>query len=122
MSRVMIEVGSARPTVAHKRGSLRSGGTRPSKQTAQHREIRRIAHDFNNLLTLVMGHGEAMLLSLPKDHPLQSDAEEIVRAAVDAARLLPVTLWRGPPTTALNASLRHGTTSLSSSRPETERG
>jgi hypothetical protein len=87
MPHAIVTVSSERRT-ARKRGSPPSSQATRPKQVIQSQEIRRITHDFNNLLTLVMGHGETVLLSLPEGHPLQANAQEIVRAAADAARLL----------------------------------
>ena len=88
MPHAIVTVSSERRTAARKRGSPSSSEATRPKQMVQSQEIRRITHDFNNLLTLVMGHGETVLLSLPDGHPLQANAQEIVRAAADAARLL----------------------------------
>jgi len=61
----------------------------PSAQpgTSTTAQIGKIAHDFNNILTLVLGYGEKLLKTLPKDHPGHSFAEEIYRAAKDGERL-----------------------------------
>ena len=50
-------------------------------------QIGKIAHDFNNILTLVLGYGEKLLKTLPKDHPGRAFAAEIYRAAKDGERL-----------------------------------
>jgi len=50
-------------------------------------QIGKIAHDFNNILTLVLGYGEKLMKTLPKDHPGHVFAEEIYRAAKDGERL-----------------------------------
>ena len=50
-------------------------------------QIVKIAHDFNNLLTLVLGYGEAILISLPANHPVCQYANQICDAAREGARL-----------------------------------
>jgi hypothetical protein len=46
-----------------------------------------VAHDFNNMLTVINSYTELALKSLPPDHPLQTDLEEVRKAGVRAARL-----------------------------------
>jgi two-component system cell cycle sensor histidine kinase/response regulator CckA len=46
-----------------------------------------VAHDFNNMLTVINSYTELALKSLPADHPLQSDLEEVRKAGIRAARL-----------------------------------
>jgi two-component system, cell cycle sensor histidine kinase and response regulator CckA len=46
-----------------------------------------VAHDFNNLLTVILGYADLMLADLPSDHLLRLEAEEIARAADQAAAL-----------------------------------
>ena len=46
-----------------------------------------VAHDFNNMLTVINSYTELALKSLPPDHPLQSDLEEVRKAGIRAARL-----------------------------------
>jgi PAS domain S-box-containing protein len=40
-----------------------------------------VAHDFNNMLTVILGYSELIRNSLPPDHPLLADVEQIERAA-----------------------------------------
>jgi hypothetical protein len=46
-----------------------------------------VAHDFNNMLTVINSYTELALKSLPPDHPLQTDLEEVRKAGTRAARL-----------------------------------
>lgn len=46
-----------------------------------------IAHDFNNILTAVLGNASIARQSLPAPHPLQSQLQQIERAARRAAEL-----------------------------------
>ncbi len=46
-----------------------------------------IAHDFNNLLTVIQGNCQLALLTLPEDHPVKANLEDILRAAQKAAVL-----------------------------------
>lgn len=46
-----------------------------------------IAHDFNNLLTGVLGYAELAQIKLPPDSPVQSDLDEVCKAAHRAASL-----------------------------------
>ena len=46
-----------------------------------------VSHDFNNLLTVILGHGEDLRTSLPRDSAGRAHAEEIAAAAARAARL-----------------------------------
>jgi len=46
-----------------------------------------VAHDFNNMLTVINSYTEFALRSLPPDHPLQTDLEEVRKAGTRAARL-----------------------------------
>jgi PAS domain S-box-containing protein len=46
-----------------------------------------VAHDFNNLLTVIAGHCDLLLSSLPADHPIRKDIEQINRAGERAAEL-----------------------------------
>jgi PAS domain S-box-containing protein len=47
-----------------------------------------IAHDFNNLLTVISGHTDLLLDSLPETDPGRSDAEAVRKAADRAAALV----------------------------------
>ena len=46
-----------------------------------------IAHDFNNLLVGIMGNASLALESLPADHPVRNQLDEIVLAGQKAANL-----------------------------------
>ncbi|MDK9698765.1 MAG: PAS domain S-box protein [bacterium] len=46
-----------------------------------------VAHDFNNLLMPILGYSEILQMSMPKDSPLQSEVQEIFRAAERARDL-----------------------------------
>ncbi|MEP0846861.1 MAG: PAS domain S-box protein [Phycisphaerae bacterium] len=46
-----------------------------------------IAHDFNNLLTAIIGYAEMTQLSLPADHSLRQNLQQIQRAAQRAGEL-----------------------------------
>jgi PAS domain S-box-containing protein len=46
-----------------------------------------VAHDFNNLLTVILGTSEMAIASLPKDHAVRADIEEIHRTGLRAAAL-----------------------------------
>ncbi len=46
-----------------------------------------IAHDFNNLLTAILGNAELALASLPPEHGVREDLEQIRRAAASAGTL-----------------------------------
>jgi nitrogen-specific signal transduction histidine kinase/ActR/RegA family two-component response regulator len=46
-----------------------------------------IAHDFNNLLTAITGYSELIVSDLDPENPLARDAEEIKRAAEQAAAM-----------------------------------
>lgn len=46
-----------------------------------------VAHDFNNFLTVIMGHGDLMLQTLPADHPARGSIQEISKVAERAAAL-----------------------------------
>ncbi|MDP8245214.1 MAG: PAS domain S-box protein [Candidatus Hinthialibacter antarcticus] len=44
-----------------------------------------VAHDFNNLMLVVTGYGELAKERLDKDHPIQSDLDQIIHAGEQAA-------------------------------------
>jgi signal transduction histidine kinase/ActR/RegA family two-component response regulator len=46
-----------------------------------------VAHDFNNLLTVILSAATAIRESLPRDHPSQEDAHEVLHAGERAAAL-----------------------------------
>jgi len=46
-----------------------------------------VAHDFNNMLSVILGHVELMLESVPADDPARADLEEIRAAAGRSADL-----------------------------------
>lgn len=46
-----------------------------------------VAHDFNNLLTVIYGYTQNILGSIPADHPLRPDIEQILLAGERAADL-----------------------------------
>ena len=46
-----------------------------------------VAHDFNNILSIIMGHGELLLMALGGDERARSGLEQIRRAADRAASL-----------------------------------
>ncbi len=46
-----------------------------------------VAHDFNNMLSVILGHVDLLLDSLPPDNPLRSDLDEVRKAAVRSADL-----------------------------------
>jgi two-component system cell cycle sensor histidine kinase/response regulator CckA len=46
-----------------------------------------VAHDFNNLLTVISGHTDLLLGSMPTDNPAYGQLQEIRRAAARAASL-----------------------------------
>jgi PAS domain S-box-containing protein len=46
-----------------------------------------VAHDFNNMLTAIKGYSQLLLDGLPQTDPLRSPAEQISRAAEQAAAL-----------------------------------
>ena len=46
-----------------------------------------VAHDFNNILMSIMGAAELMLLALPKDDPVRSEATEIKQSVMRGAGL-----------------------------------
>ncbi len=46
-----------------------------------------VAHDFNNLLTVILGVSEMSLATLPKDHEMRPDLEEIRKTGLRAAAL-----------------------------------
>jgi PAS domain S-box-containing protein len=46
-----------------------------------------VAHDFNNLLTAINGYSELIMGSLPEDHPLRDNVDEIRKAGTRAAIL-----------------------------------
>jgi two-component system cell cycle sensor histidine kinase/response regulator CckA len=46
-----------------------------------------VGHDFNNLITVIIGHSEMLLLSLPLDNPMFSSLSEIRKAGQSAATL-----------------------------------
>lgn len=46
-----------------------------------------VAHDFNNLLSIIIGYGEKILKSLPRENPLRADVMEIVKAGERSASL-----------------------------------
>jgi len=46
-----------------------------------------VAHDFNNLLTAIMGYCELALGTLPPEHEVREDLEQIRRAGTSAAAL-----------------------------------
>jgi two-component system, cell cycle sensor histidine kinase and response regulator CckA len=46
-----------------------------------------VAHDFNNLLTVVSGHADLLLQTLPADDTARESVEEIAKAASRAANL-----------------------------------
>ena len=46
-----------------------------------------VAHDFNNMLTAIAGYSDLLLEGLPADSPLRNEAEQIRRAAEQAATL-----------------------------------
>ena len=47
-----------------------------------------IAHDFNNLLTVIAGHTDLLLETLPEDDPRRPDAKAIEKAAERATALV----------------------------------
>lgn len=46
-----------------------------------------IAHDFNNLLSVIIGYGEVLEESLPKDDPSHKNCQQITKAGRSAASL-----------------------------------
>jgi signal transduction histidine kinase len=46
-----------------------------------------VAHDFNNLLTVITGYCDLMFDTLPLEHPVREDVQEIRKAAEGAAGL-----------------------------------
>ena len=46
-----------------------------------------VAHDFNNMLGVILGHAEISLETLPDEHPIRNDLEEIRLAANRSADL-----------------------------------
>lgn len=46
-----------------------------------------VAHDFNNLLTVMIGHIDLSLATLPSDHPARQDILQIQKSARRAAKL-----------------------------------
>ena len=46
-----------------------------------------VAHDFNNILSIIMGHGELLLMSAGADERMRNGLEQIRRAADRAASL-----------------------------------
>jgi two-component system, cell cycle sensor histidine kinase and response regulator CckA len=46
-----------------------------------------VAHDFNNILSIIMGHSELLLRTMPLDQPARNGLEQIRRAAERAALL-----------------------------------
>ncbi len=47
-----------------------------------------IAHDFNNILTPILGYSELALTRITPDHPLGSDLQQIIKAALRAKDMI----------------------------------
>ncbi len=47
-----------------------------------------IAHDFNNILSPILGYTDMALESLPEDHPVRGDLEQVLHAARRARELV----------------------------------
>ncbi|MGE5646304.1 MAG: PAS domain-containing protein [Acidobacteriota bacterium] len=69
------------------RRSLEEQLRQAQKMEAVGRMAGGMAHDFNNLLTIISGYSELLVQELGPDHPLASQAGEILHAANRAAAL-----------------------------------
>jgi PAS domain S-box-containing protein len=69
----------------------RNRSDRASRQTQRLEAVGRlasgVAHDFNNMLTVIGGFSELVKEGLGKEHPLQDDVAEIIKAGRQAAGL-----------------------------------
>lgn len=63
------------------RRELESQQTLAVKSDALQRLSARLAHDLNNLLMIIAGYGEEMKNSLPDEHPLHHDMQQIIDAS-----------------------------------------
>ncbi|MBI2186279.1 MAG: hypothetical protein HYU37_04045 [Acidobacteria bacterium] len=57
----------------------------------------RLVHDFKNHLAVIVGFCDVLLRELPEDDVKRADVEEIQRAALAAADLLPQLPGDAPP-------------------------
>jgi two-component system cell cycle sensor histidine kinase/response regulator CckA len=78
-------IGRSRDVTEHKR--LEGQLLQSQKMESIGRLAGGVAHDFNNLLTVIIGHAEMAHESLPRDHPVRSDMEELIKAGGRASSL-----------------------------------